>query len=235
MDMEIKNNVEMEEIILTKEDLIDDELKEAICKICYFDINPIDSSRDLIAPCGCRGSIKYVHKSCLRMWRFKGKNIKEIKTCEQCYCEYNVDEDRLPHFLFIKAVTGFVIFIMVILAHFFINSFIDAISFILEDAHTEIYQIQKNIILQRHIIPESAIGYFYTIAIIVSFYQFFFRFNILYILNYVFTVWRLIQFNYKIDKIYLNLLNLYYGRCMYNDIYVHMEYFFIFLLNYRYN
>ena len=34
------------------------------CKICLED----DSLRNLISPCQCTGSMKYVHRRCLREW-----------------------------------------------------------------------------------------------------------------------------------------------------------------------
>lgn len=47
-----------------------------MCRICHSDA-PVD---DLIVPCNCTGSLKYVHQSCLQNWL----KINGSKSCEIC-------------------------------------------------------------------------------------------------------------------------------------------------------
>ncbi|KAM0673164.1 hypothetical protein GVAV_003326 [Gurleya vavrai] len=103
------------------------------CKICFLYKNPIDSSNDLIAPCGCKGSIKYVHKTCLRLWRFKGKNIREIKKCEQCCCDYKIAEDYMPHMIVVRCTTAVSIILAVFVAKCVISNVGDALTFFLDE------------------------------------------------------------------------------------------------------
>lgn len=51
------------------------------CKICY------GGGRNLISPCDCKGSIKYIHKHCLLKWI----KISESKKCEICNSKYRVN------------------------------------------------------------------------------------------------------------------------------------------------
>jgi len=43
---------------------------------------------DLIAPCACTGSIKYVHRSCLNSWRAVSPNVSSFTNCDVCGSAY---------------------------------------------------------------------------------------------------------------------------------------------------
>lgn len=52
-----------------------------MCKICY----EYDKPEKLLSPCNCKGTIKFVHKSCVKDWiKFSGKSV-----CSECNAEYN--------------------------------------------------------------------------------------------------------------------------------------------------
>jgi len=53
------------------------------CRICLMD----EDSQSLVAPCGCQGSVKYVHMECLRTWCRERASLK----CEICHEDYDVD------------------------------------------------------------------------------------------------------------------------------------------------
>lgn len=56
------------------------DIKE-MCKICY----EYDNQEKLITPCLCKGSVKFVHDSCVKEWiKFSGKRI-----CTECNSEYD--------------------------------------------------------------------------------------------------------------------------------------------------
>ncbi|TBU08031.1 RING-variant domain-containing protein [Hamiltosporidium magnivora] len=219
------------------------------CKICYLYRNPIDSTCDLISPCGCKGSIKYVHKTCLKLWRFKGKNLREIKKCEQCFCEYKIDDDLIPHQYLIRLTSIFAMTVIYFLSNFIINLFIEAITYEYESKYFSnleqemIYCIFKQK-LQK--IPNFfqnfqssgdkeflKIGYLASTVIAIIFYQIVFRFKFFPVFNYIFAIWRIFHFDFTIDYFILYIMSFYYTKMMYNDIYEQTDYIFVFLLNYR--
>ena len=50
----------------------------------------IDSSseEELIAPCECRGTMRYVHRGCLNQWRMVSGRSDSFTRCEQCFASY---------------------------------------------------------------------------------------------------------------------------------------------------
>jgi hypothetical protein len=48
----------------------------------------------LISPCRCRGTMKFVHLSCLNSWRFTSPNAKSVYQCDQCRYRYNFNRTR---------------------------------------------------------------------------------------------------------------------------------------------
>ena len=67
-------------IIIRKDSLI------PRCKICFEEEN--EEKGELISPCNCSGSIKYVHRPCLNTWRFNNINPTSRKRCEICKKKY---------------------------------------------------------------------------------------------------------------------------------------------------
>ncbi len=55
-----------------------------VCRICQVD----DERSNLIAPCKCKGSVKFVHPSCLDQWRLSSNNPKNYFYCEICKEKY---------------------------------------------------------------------------------------------------------------------------------------------------
>ena len=60
--------------------------EERICRICFGE----EDRESLIAPCACRGSMKYVHADCLREWLSKTVNSDSRRTCGQCNTNYKL-------------------------------------------------------------------------------------------------------------------------------------------------
>ena len=52
------------------------------CRICLLN----DGNESLISPCKCKGTIAYVHLSCLERWL----NVNGRHTCELCQYEFKV-------------------------------------------------------------------------------------------------------------------------------------------------
>jgi hypothetical protein len=56
------------------------------CRNCH------ESGGELIAPCMCSGSIKYVHRTCLNDWRAYSPNPTSFSNCDVCGFKYELRE-----------------------------------------------------------------------------------------------------------------------------------------------
>ena len=54
------------------------------CRICFDSAN----SEDMISPCLCRGSSKYVHRECLNDWFELSENPHARSNCQECQFNY---------------------------------------------------------------------------------------------------------------------------------------------------
>ncbi|KFG27151.1 uncharacterized protein NESG_00227 [Nematocida ausubeli] len=131
---------------------VEEKEEDAFCRICYSHENPLGLLNDLISPCGCKGTIKYVHRYCLRVWRFKGKQVKDIKICEQCFCEYSVDDEKQVGRAVVTVSTVAVMISLLILTSMFITSTADTARFILNDIYTYMHGNSRMISFDRPII-----------------------------------------------------------------------------------
>lgn len=62
-------------------------LNEKICRICFDN----GQEEDIISPCSCKGSSKYVHSECLKAWLVKsGKVSQSISFCEVCKDDFSM-------------------------------------------------------------------------------------------------------------------------------------------------
>eukprot|EP01060_Flectonema_neradi_P017249 TRINITY_DN240_c4_g1_i1.p1 TRINITY_DN240_c4_g1~~TRINITY_DN240_c4_g1_i1.p1 ORF type:complete len:603 (+),score=102.50 TRINITY_DN240_c4_g1_i1:72-1811(+) len=62
----------------------DDE--EMCCRIC----RSTAPREDLFSPCKCRGSVKYVHRTCLEEWRQKTVSSTNKKQCSECKGHFKI-------------------------------------------------------------------------------------------------------------------------------------------------
>lgn len=84
--------------------MIDNELTilhtARTCRYCLEGEDNGEDDKDLIAPCKCSGSAKYVHRECLKSW-FKERSSRivipgtlrqftRIHRCELCNTDYNI-------------------------------------------------------------------------------------------------------------------------------------------------
>ena len=61
---------------------------EKQCRVC-LEHNNIG---DLIAPCRCSGTMRYIHRMCLNRWRFTSPNVHDAIECNQCKFMYILKE-----------------------------------------------------------------------------------------------------------------------------------------------
>lgn len=64
-----------------------------ICRICFDGPND-ESLGKLIAPCRCRGTMKFVHSACLTRWRALSTRQSSVVACDQCGAAYRFRKSR---------------------------------------------------------------------------------------------------------------------------------------------
>lgn len=260
--------------------------EEIFCKFCYSFENPLGKNNDLVNPCGCKGSIKYVHKYCLRIWRFKGKSLKDIKSCEQCFCEYRIDDEHRASRIVITVSTLLFMAIVLLAANIVLNSTVDTVAFIAEDigrlvdcrckrgadfssmgvkeafacqtARTTSFVndlIRSNmdrLIGEMRRAPEAASLYmgvkergsplaflekdtqniFLTFITLSLFYQIAFDLHVNLLINFFFSLWRLLIFASRFDVAIFSSINLYVYLKMYRMSREYVDNLYTYVLNF---
>lgn len=64
---------------------MEDPLLDTSCRICL----QIDKKQNLINPCNCSGTNKYVHRKCINTWRKQFNDINNTH-CNVCNSEYKI-------------------------------------------------------------------------------------------------------------------------------------------------
>jgi RING-variant domain len=74
----------------------DQDDDEKTCRICLQDDNDDDDDEphDLIAPCRCKGSSKWVHRHCLDQWRAVNRQDIAFSQCTECLFQYHLETDN---------------------------------------------------------------------------------------------------------------------------------------------
>ena len=63
------------------------------CRVCL----ETDTIENLIAPCRCKGTQKYIHRHCLDSWREAG-DIRHYSKCNECRYDYKfTNSESLPN------------------------------------------------------------------------------------------------------------------------------------------
>src|ERR1700688_4362193 len=65
-----------------------EEEEKKIFRICLVDEKDTQPGNDLLAPCACIGTIKYVHRICLEHWRHHSPLSSDLTTCNICHTAY---------------------------------------------------------------------------------------------------------------------------------------------------
>ena len=61
--------------------------RDIICRIC---LDHFKENSNLIAPCHCTGTMKYVHNTCLKTWIEENNKNISFAECEICKFKYKV-------------------------------------------------------------------------------------------------------------------------------------------------
>lgn len=62
-----------------------------VCRICY---EPKRDDDPLLMPCLCEGSMKYVHRSCIKKWIENSKVILDNPKCEVCKTQFAIQKKK---------------------------------------------------------------------------------------------------------------------------------------------
>eukprot|EP01122_Echinamoeba_exundans_P001330 TRINITY_DN11406_c0_g1_i1.p1 TRINITY_DN11406_c0_g1~~TRINITY_DN11406_c0_g1_i1.p1 ORF type:complete len:310 (+),score=41.59 TRINITY_DN11406_c0_g1_i1:2-931(+) len=80
------------------------------CRICLDDHAP----DEMISPCMCSGSIKYVHRHCLDEWRTTGLGLSNVTTCPVCKFKYILEDAGEQKFSPVVVKVTFILLVYVI-------------------------------------------------------------------------------------------------------------------------
>ena len=72
--------------------MIMDDQHIKVCRVCLDE----EDQKDLISPCNCAGTTKYIHRDCLENWRATNINEDNYKRCEICHFKYEIEKQELP-------------------------------------------------------------------------------------------------------------------------------------------
>lgn len=205
---------------------MEDKQEDNFCRICYSDVNPFTNAKDLISPCNCVGSVKFVHYTCLKMWRMKGKRFSDIRKCEQCQGYYNIRGEKAPHSILVSSLTILIVLFAYSLSTILIKNIFDAFLTIIDELSCDSLLHDYN----------DAFGYWKTyhlccIMLSITLYKIFTTTRFLVVFNYIFTFWRLIHFNFIVDKILFVLFSIYFIKQIYIEVYNKIDGLYYYLIN----
>lgn len=69
-------------------DITPPQQEEPMCRICFESTN----QEDMLHPCLCKGTSKYIHRNCLNQWRSLSTNPTASTHCTECKFEYRTQE-----------------------------------------------------------------------------------------------------------------------------------------------
>ncbi|SPO19904.1 uncharacterized protein UTRI_00303_B [Ustilago trichophora] len=98
-----------------------DQSNQAICRICLesasSDLSGGESLGRLLSPCRCKGTMKYVHATCLDQWRAASARSSSAVACDQCGAPYRFRKSKFvglatsPTLLFVVSLFLFLLLI----------------------------------------------------------------------------------------------------------------------------
>lgn len=99
----------------------EDQTNQAICRICLesasSDVSGGESLGRLLSPCRCKGTMKYVHATCLDQWRAASARSSSAVACDQCGAPYRFRKSKFvglatsPTLLFVVSLVLFLVLI----------------------------------------------------------------------------------------------------------------------------
>jgi len=202
------------------------EANEIFCRICYSETNPITKAKDLISPCNCMGSVKYVHYTCLKIWRIKGKAFSDIKKCEQCHGFYNIPGEKPLHSFFVSFITLALILICHLASILFFKNIFEAFATIIEEFGSDTFNDSS-----KGLVKFDKTYHLCCIMLSITLYMIFASSKLLSIFNYVFTFWRLVHFGFMIDKALFTVFSIFFLKQIYCEMYEKIDGLYYYVMN----
>ena len=123
-----------------------------ICRNCHEKRR----EKDMIAPCMCSGTMKWVHRSCLDTWRTVSPRFSSFSECDVCHFKYRVQKKPLgmwPRISYILKIIRDVVFLLgivaaLVLIHGVICLFVERLSEYDKDFDPEVRDLFQNIYFQ---------------------------------------------------------------------------------------
>lgn len=106
------------------------QMQEKICRICHSsDMEEHNENDELISPCKCKGSIKYVHQQCLYTWRHSqiGISSSNYYQCENCKYPYKLNQtvySKCANSTFFKALCSLLLFVCMVVVCGFLGKYV---------------------------------------------------------------------------------------------------------------
>ncbi|KAG0440211.1 E3 ubiquitin-protein ligase MARCH5 [Dictyocoela muelleri] len=193
---------------------------DKICRICYQTENPLTGKKDLISPCGCKGSLEFVHKNCLKNWHFRGKRLRDIERCDQCLLEYKLKTFKAPNIILVHIISLLFTYSIIKSSEYILHHIFTILEILLDYEYPIIDQNEPAYLI-----------YYKTLIFVAITYQLVFDFRIISATNYIFTVWRIVKFNFLIDNFIAVCITIHLIIKMYRDIYQNIEQVYVFVIN----
>ncbi|KAL6122402.1 hypothetical protein NUSPORA_00586 [Nucleospora cyclopteri] len=195
---------------------VQDVKEEFFCRICYGTEEP---GNNLVSPCNCKGSVKYIHIKCLRYWRIHGRNVNEMNNCEQCKTGYKVEGDQIPTTIITHGLTVSAILLLYLFAFNIFTILYQSYSVIFEDIMMQPMNLSKYLYHSSFVMAALTV------------YSLFSNAPLFGIFNYLFTFWRILHFNFLIDNTIFVGMSIYYFKSMYKKVNRYVNYFCFYILN----
>jgi hypothetical protein len=119
------------------------------CRICLDD----DEMQNLVSPCNCSGTSKYIHPHCLTIWRNQNIDTPYYKTCIDCRTDYKYSVELKEKMIVSSKAVSYIQIGLLGLITLLLSSYDD-------DASFKIFNYIKNKNM-THIFHELEHNYYY--------------------------------------------------------------------------
>lgn len=185
---------------------------DKICRICLCS-DDTSGPTEMISPCACKGTMRYVHSRCLKKWWYHDSFIPRCDRCEQCLEKYNITPDSLSSCSFIHVAT-----LVSLVGAYFITYFVA--SPVIESLFLIFDLFDNYNDLRYYLLP------YVTLFFLI--FKLFTGIRLWFFFNFLFTFWRVMFFNFIIDQLLYAVSIILFVIEMYSWAYSHMDrYYFI--------
>lgn len=205
---------------------MDDCAEEELCRICYSEINPVTRKKDLIAPCKCSGSVKYVHFTCLKLWRMRGKAFGDMGKCEQCHGAYNIPGERVVYSCLISLSSIFLISSVYLFVSLIIRKTGETIAEIIEETCCTL-PLDSNICLYDF----DKSHYLSCLMFLLAIYKMMTKPGLLLIGGYIFSYFTLAVYHLAYSRLLFFCISFKFLADVYFETYKMIDGFYYYLLN----